>query len=153
MLKRYDKYFVIDYGNRKAKISIDRLKPAYTTIDNATNNTLFAGTPTTNEIEAKGDDDYNVNSNTENWIPITGDETQAQRTNPDNQNAASPNVPNLAGRQSRPIQKQCATASYLPKQDQEGWYAHRFAIIHLHPIIGTVRGVLWQHNQQNIFIK
>lgn len=29
--KKYEKYFIVDLGNRRAKISIDRLKPAYIT--------------------------------------------------------------------------------------------------------------------------
>lgn len=52
VIERHDKYFIVQFPNRKISVSIDRLKPAYILNDNMlsnnNNNLPLMSTPSTN---------------------------------------------------------------------------------------------------------
>lgn len=72
VIKKYEKYFLIDMGHRKAKISIDRLKPAYGTADDERTKT---------QIEI-GSNDTPIDADTDAtiWVTLNGDEAMQQAT-------------------------------------------------------------------------
>lgn len=82
VIKKYEKYFLIDLGSRKAKISVDRLKPAFITSDN-----LVAET----NSPAKATDDAIDDSAAEIWVSLDSVAPQPNaQANDQDQNNQSP---------------------------------------------------------------
>lgn len=72
VIKKYEKYYLIDMGHRRAKISIDRLKPAYVTADDKQTNAQIATSSNNTPTSA--------NTDTAIWVTLNGDETTQQAT-------------------------------------------------------------------------
>lgn len=107
VVKKYEKYFIVDVGNRKAKISIDRLKPAYITADDTETNAQPANGTQDDANDAA--DTENAQSHATIWVSLDDDQgQQATQSNEQNQNtqpsAALPCVPSSAVQTTRRVQ-------------------------------------------------